>query len=98
MLGALPYSMKRAAKRFFRPWVRRLLDDSRAIYNPYLSAKVLPVPGDREYDITLQPDKAALSLAPDGLPLPPTGLRDAYGSDLESYLASGQKDMGTMLH
>jgi ubiquinone/menaquinone biosynthesis C-methylase UbiE len=98
MLRKLRYSLTRAAYSLIRPAVSPLLDPGRAIYNPYLSAKVLPVPGTREHEIVLEADPATLTLAPDGLPLPPIGLMDAYGPTAEVYLASGGKHMQMMLH
>src|SRR5262249_46959077 len=97
MMTTMQHSLTRAARRLVRPWVSRLLDPGRAINNPYLSAKVLPVASDQEYEITFDPDAAALTLAPDGLPVPPRELMDDYGPTAEHYLASGQKDVQTML-
>jgi ubiquinone/menaquinone biosynthesis C-methylase UbiE len=98
MLRRLRSSLPRAAYSLIRPSVSRILDPGRAIYNPYLSAKVLPIPNTGPHHIVFEADPATVTLAPDRLPLPPTGLMDAYGTSPETYLASGQKHMQTMLH
>jgi ubiquinone/menaquinone biosynthesis C-methylase UbiE len=62
-----------------------------------LSGKILPLQGSEPYAVALQPDPAAVSLAPDGLPLPPKDLWAGYGDTPEEHISSGQRDMGTML-
>ncbi len=81
--------------------VRRTLEGSGIVSNPFLSAKIVPLERrailDGQAQLVVRQPKASELAGPDGFPVPPQELREGWwGSDMD-YLNSGRRDVARML-
>jgi SAM-dependent methyltransferase len=97
--------MLRSVKHFLKPLARKavvpFLHDEpwRLIYNHYISAKLLPLEGEKDHYIVLKPSATTHSDTVNAnLPVPPKDLWAGYGDTEEQYLTWGREDVSAMLN
>lgn len=86
----------RVASRLLRPLLGRLQSPARALTNPYLSAKFLPLQGASAHVIVPRAPRRGADTGSD-LPVPPRELWEGYGDTEGEYLDSGRQDLEAML-
>jgi SAM-dependent methyltransferase len=77
--------------------IRSFIANQNIISNPYVTGKLLPLQGVRDYYITLHPDAPTRPGSKDDFPVPPRELWEGYGGSPEEYLEGGREHMTRML-
>ena len=86
--------------RFASDRLHSLVRSSTILANPFLSAKFVPLERRDVFDhvrIVVGRSVSALNTDGDGLPVPPTELREGWGGKEATYLNTGRRDMERML-
>jgi ubiquinone/menaquinone biosynthesis C-methylase UbiE len=89
----LKSTVLRMVHRAIRPFIK----PDRIIQNPYIAGKIFPMQEEGEYFIVEKPNVVAGRSSDEDSRVPPPELRLGYGNTPEEYLASGRRDVESML-
>jgi SAM-dependent methyltransferase len=90
--------MKGRVRKLIDWCIRHLTNTSRILGNPYIASKYIPLQAKDSYSALVpSEDGDCLDLADEELPVPPQRLWLDWGPAVADYLASGRKDVDSMI-